>query len=246
MAKDTRLYARFDIGMDENAKIAKLSDAAFRALFEATLYSRRQLTDGFLDEFIALKRWGADAIAELTSNHAERPSWVKVDGGWQIRDYAEHQTTRADIEAKQVAGRAGGIAKASRTVAPATEVLEQKASTTLAKTETETETTTTDVVVPRKRGTRIPEPFMVTRDMRAWAATHTPDVAVDRSTMKFANYWRAKSGRDATKLDWVSTWQNWLLNDADRSTAKPSPEARARATVTLATELIPDLKGVDA
>jgi DNA-directed RNA polymerase delta subunit len=28
---------------------------------------------------------------------------------------------------------------------------------------------------------------------------------------KFRNYWLAKTGKDATKLDWQKTWENWLL-----------------------------------
>ena len=140
MTKDRRLYAKFDIGMDEHAKIMLLSDAAFRALFESTLYSRRQLTDGFLDERVVRRKWGNDVASELTSNDSERPSWVKVDGGFQIHDFAEHQTTTADIELKRAAGRAGGLAKAGKGLAPASKVLEQNASKPLAKTETETET----------------------------------------------------------------------------------------------------------
>ena len=139
MAKDRRLYAKFDINMDDHPKILLLSDAAFRALFESTLYSRRQLSDGFLDDRIVSKRWGLDIANELSSNDAEKPSWIRVDGGYQIHDFAEHQTTNADIQAKREAGRAGGLAKASNSVAPATEVLEQKGSNILAKTETETE-----------------------------------------------------------------------------------------------------------
>ena len=61
-AKDRRLYARLDIGFDEHDKIYPLSDAAFRALVEATLYARRQLTDGFLAERLAVKRWGGDVL----------------------------------------------------------------------------------------------------------------------------------------------------------------------------------------
>lgn len=139
MAKDRRLYAKFDIGMDENPKILMLSDAAFRALIESTFYSRRQLSDGFIDDRVVSKRWSMDIANELSSNDPDRPSWIKVDGGYQIHDFGEHQTTTADIQAKRDAGKAGGLAKASKAVAPATEVLEQNASTTLAKTETETE-----------------------------------------------------------------------------------------------------------
>lgn len=139
MTKDRRLYAKFDIGMDEHPKILMLSDAAFRALFESTLYCRRQLTDGFIDDRVVSKRWSMDTVHELSSNDPDKPSWIKVDGGYQIHDFAEHQTTTADIEAKRAAGRAGGLSKASKAVAPASKVLEQNASNTLAKTETETE-----------------------------------------------------------------------------------------------------------
>ena len=79
-----------------------------------------------------------DIANELSSNDPDKPSWIKVDGGYRIHDFGEHQTTTADIEAKRAAGRAGGLAKASKNVAPATEVLKQKAGNTLAKTETET------------------------------------------------------------------------------------------------------------
>lgn len=144
--KDRRLYAKFDIGMDEHTKIMFLSDAAFRALFESTLYSRRQLTDGFLDERVVKRKWGAEVAAELSSNDAERPSWIPVDGGYMIHDFAEHQTTTADIERKREAGRKGGLAKAkqdpSTTEAPAKHVLDECSSKSLAKTETETETDT--------------------------------------------------------------------------------------------------------
>ena len=140
MAKDRRLYARFDINMDEHPKIAGLSDAAFRALFESIFYARRQLTDGFIDDRVMQRRWGHDVANEIASNDIDKPSLVKVDGGYQIHDFAEHQVTTADIQAKRDAGRKGGIAKASNLLAGATEKPLHIASTTLAKTETETET----------------------------------------------------------------------------------------------------------
>ena len=155
-AKDKRLYARFDIGMDEHPKIMLLSDAAFRALHEATYYSRRQLTDGFLDERVVRRKWRDEVIEELCSNHAERPSLFQVEGGWQIRDYSEHQTTTADIEAKREAGRRGGQARVSNlqagAQAGASNVLKQNAKQTAtapqAITETETETETLKASAP--------------------------------------------------------------------------------------------------
>jgi hypothetical protein len=29
---------------------------------------------------------------------------------------------------------------------------------------------------------------------------------------KFRNYWIAKAGAGASKLDWSATWQNWIIN----------------------------------
>jgi hypothetical protein len=250
MAKDERLYARFDIGMDEHPKIILLSDGAFRTLIEATLYARRQLTDGFLDERVVLKKWGPDAAAELTSNHPERPSWVRVDGGWQIRDYSEHQTTTADIQAKRDAGRAGGLAKASRRLAPASDSQDFATSKTLAngyetlaKTETETkpETTTPNGVVPRKRGTRISDDFEVTPEMVQWARENTPLVDGKRATEKFINHFMSMSGRNAVKVDWVRTWRNWMLSDQERAERtpqhKPSKDERALTVLEMGRQL---------
>lgn len=101
VAKDNRLWAPFPIEMDEHPKIIGLSDAAFRAVFEATFYSRRMTSDGFLDERVVLKRWGQDVADELSSNDPERPSWVRVESGWQIHNFSVYHPLRAQIEEKR-------------------------------------------------------------------------------------------------------------------------------------------------
>jgi hypothetical protein len=243
MAKDDRLYARFDIAMDEHPKIMLLSDAAFRALFESTMYSRRQLTDGFLPVRVVLRKWGQAVADELTSNDPEKPSWVPTerDGtpGFRIHDYEKHQTTTADISAKREAGRLGGLAKASKTastpLAPARKVLEQNPGTSLAKTETETETTTSKEVVPQ-RGHRIPEDFAVTAEMVAWAKEKAPAVDGKLATERFKNHFEAMTGRGSTKLDWVKAWRNWLLSDQLKAVErgwKPSTSSKPMTTAEL-------------
>lgn len=97
MKSDMRLFAPFPIEMDEHPKIMPLSDAAFRALFEATFYSRRMLSDGFLDERVVLKRWGQEVADELSTNDPEKPSWIKVDGGWMIQDFDRRWMRRPAI-----------------------------------------------------------------------------------------------------------------------------------------------------
>ncbi len=63
---------------------------------------------------------------------------------------------------------------------------------------------------PRKRGTRIPEPFTIDQDMHAWAATHTPRIDITAMTDEFVDYWRAVPGTKGVKLDWTGTWRNHM------------------------------------
>jgi len=68
----------------------------------------------------------------------------------------------------------------------------------------------------KKRGTRIPDDFTVTPEMAAWAREHVPQLAGKGETEKFIDYWRAASGRNAVKRDWVAAWRNWMRNAAER------------------------------
>ena len=144
MAKDDRLYGKFTQDFADNPKILPLSDAAFRCLVEATLYSRRMLTDGFLATRLATAKWSLAALDELATNDPLKPSFLAVDGGWMIHDYAEHQDTKAEVEARRsrnaANGSKGGIARAKR-------VASKSVSEIQAETETETETTTSNEVV---------------------------------------------------------------------------------------------------
>jgi hypothetical protein len=54
--------------------------------------------------------------------------------------------------------------------------------------------------------------------MVTWAREHCPTVDGRRETEKFINYWTAKS-TNATKLDWVATWRNWMLTAADKGSS---------------------------
>lgn len=50
---------------------------------------------------------------------------------------------------------------------------------------------------------------------------------------RFRDYWIAKSGRDATKLDWNATWRNWIRNYKDRQgTRKPGGRGAMDEMVT--------------
>lgn len=75
----------------------------------------------------------------------------------------------------------------------------------------------------RKQGTRLPDDFAVTAEMVTWAREHTPHVDGRYETAKFIDYWRGKSGKDATKTDWVATWRNWMRKAAERQPDRAGP-----------------------
>lgn len=62
----------------------------------------------------------------------------------------------------------------------------------------------------RRRGTRLPDAFVPDWDFAAGAGFGR--AAAEAEFEKFRDYWRAKAGREATKLDWQATWRNWIRN----------------------------------
>lgn len=65
----------------------------------------------------------------------------------------------------------------------------------------------------KKRATRLPDDFFVTEDHKRFAADNglpDPQFEIDR----FRDYWQAKAGKDAAKVDWDATFRNWLRNAA--------------------------------
>ena len=106
------LFARISLDYPDHPKIAALSDGAFRAHVEMILWARRYMTDGRIPNRVA-NRFGFESVSELCSNDADRPSLIELDDGdYQLHDFADHQETRADVEARRLVnaenGRRGG------------------------------------------------------------------------------------------------------------------------------------------
>ena len=128
-AKDTRVWARLTVDFADSPKIASLSDAAFRALVEMILWSRRMNTDGVLPARLVETHWVThwvtdsvtqsvtdsvtqsvtDPVAELLSNDPDCPSLRRDErGNYVIHDFLEHQESAADVKARLGRNRANG------------------------------------------------------------------------------------------------------------------------------------------
>lgn len=215
-------------------KTADLSDGATALWIRAGSWAAGHLTDGrvpvtMLRLFRARRRSADELVAAGL--------WSIAGDTFVFTSWDEYQPSKAQVEARREAtksrvttwrdGKRNGVTGALR---------ERNRNAPPDPTRPDP-LTTPKGVAPRKRGTRIADPFIVTTDMRRWAATSAPAVDVDRSTEKFVNHWRAATGRNATALDWVAKWRNWLMNDADRNQSKPTPTQRAERTLRLATDL---------
>ncbi len=69
----------------------------------------------------------------------------------------------------------------------------------------------------RERATRWPADAVIPDEWIAEAAERRrahgkPVIDLLLEAEKFQNFWSAKSGAGATKLDWRATWRNWTLN----------------------------------
>ena len=77
----------------------------------------------------------------------------------------------------------------------------------------------------RKRAVRLPDDWSIPAEWVTWALTDRPEFTgrdVQRTAEIFADYWRAKSGKDATKLDWFATWRNWFRRERSPQANRPT------------------------
>lgn len=91
-------------------------------------------------------------------------------------------------------------------------------NTTRATNELPSEVLSSSKLVPpspqgvRTRGSRLNAEWQLPADWHTWARTNFPasnDDQVADQAAQFRDYWIAKPGAQACKLDWEATWRNW-------------------------------------
>jgi uncharacterized protein YdaU (DUF1376 family) len=73
----------------------------------------------------------------------------------------------------------------------------------------------------RVRASRLAKDWTLPPDLRQWALDQGLSPAtIDREAATFADYWHARPGKDAAKLDWAATWRNWCRRATERGPPK--------------------------
>lgn len=191
-----RSFVRWDGGYTNSKRRFAIRDAAEQIMSNAI---RRALAAEF--ERLDLPADWIPAFSQVDSlsiAHTENEDGLSENPGCPT---PENSDTR-----RVVVTKAMGVVPATHTPQPTTPVPSRSADPPASG---------------RKRGTRLPEDFAVTDEMKTWFAENCRAVDGRRETEKFRNYWRAKSGKDATKIDWPATWRNWMLTAAERAGPRP-------------------------
>lgn len=89
----------------------------------------------------------------------------------------------------------------------------------------------------QKRGTRWPDDAVVPDDWlfdanQARETSGLPPLDLRSEAVKFANYWAAKSGGNATKIDWKRTWINWCMDAKGAQNGHGKPNGQHGTTST--------------
>lgn len=226
-------WFKVDDGFHASRKLLKIPKRArFAAVGLWTVagsWAADQLTDGHVPDYMIAELGAPPAAPESL---VDAGLWERTHDGYLFYNWHEYQPSKQDVDAERAASRermrelrakrkqpkprndaeVGDVF--GRTVPNSSESVrnpdptQSRPDPTRPIKEEEAKASST----PRKRGTRIQEDFEVTQPMQQWAATKAPGIDLGLETEKFINYWVAKSGRDATKVDWTATWRNWMLN----------------------------------
>lgn len=173
--------------------------------------------------------------------------FTETEHGWE-HNRCEHEIEkyRSNTTAKAMAGKASAEAKKQKRLAkptkPSTPVeqtsnecaTEHEQNSTNHKPETSTINQVLNNIVPqaaqpatptKKRitGTRLPDDWRPGQEHVDAAMELNPDYTKEwfRATAhKFKDYWISKSGKDATKTNWLATWRNWVRNDLEFNRGK--------------------------
>lgn len=73
------------------------------------------------------------------------------------------------------------------------------------------------------KGSRLSSDWHLPDDWKAWVQQERPDIPdadIQRIADSFADYWKAKPGKDGIKLDWFAVWRNWIRRER-KSNSQP-------------------------
>lgn len=104
---DRREFIRLDVGYFDNPKVGEALDVSHAAVvlhIASMAYARQHRTDGVVPAKRVMRKVGA--TQEDAQTLLDAGLWHQLDGGKvEVHDYAKHQETREEIEARSAAAK---------------------------------------------------------------------------------------------------------------------------------------------
>lgn len=98
-------WVKLDDTFTDHPKVLAVGDEAAWLYVAGLCHCSRHLTDGFIAEAVLGRLTGLPAPAEMAARLVTHGLWDTTTGGWLVHDYAEHQRTRAEVEAEREKGK---------------------------------------------------------------------------------------------------------------------------------------------
>lgn len=239
-------WFKVDDSFYDHPKVFDAPDCAMALWTRAGCWAARNLTDGFVPSGMPARLCDDPdtAVKELV----RRKLWLRVKDGYRFHDWIRYQPTRESVHHDREAAterkrkererrklekgqvKPPSVTDTSRRDTPVTPPVTHggghnspsRPDPTSSSSEEEGSPAAPDNLGDdtTKKGTRIPADFPVTPQMVQWSGEKCPDVDGRTETDKFIRYWQTKPGKDALKLSWRKTWQNWMSSAQQRITER--------------------------
>lgn len=98
-------WVKVDDGFPEHPKALAAGPLGLALWLCGLCYASRQLTDGFIPEGALRRLSDVPQAARHADRLVEVGLWERVEGGWRIHDYDDHQRTREQVETEREAAR---------------------------------------------------------------------------------------------------------------------------------------------
>ncbi len=94
-----------------------------------------------------------------------------------------------------------------------------------------------------RRGSRLPTDWMPDEQIAAELGLTLSQANAELA--KFRDYWAAKAGKDAAKLDWTATWRNWVRTAMERMPRAGPGSGKPRTASDVLMNLSNEMKAAD-
>ena len=161
--------------------------------------------------------WQAIAVCFEPSAEPDRLIHPRLE--LEREKQAKHRKKRSEAGAAGAKSRWGGSDDGNR-IADASQTDSNAIDLPMAKNGSSSSFSSSSSSLNKKpigtRGTRLPPDWKLPEDWKTEAKQirpEWPDHHINLVADAFRDFWIGKTGKDATKADWLATWRNWCRKD---------------------------------